>query len=525
MLHLIPAPTGAVSLNRGTLVLPKAIPIDHGPFERWCTAAFLSRLGAEAAEGDFVTLRREATLPPEGYALNIRRDGITVSAASELGVIWALTTLCCLSTWGGIPLGRIEDAPKYPHRGLSLDCARHFFPAEEVQKIIEHLSLHKINVLHWHLSDDQAWRIESRRFPRLQEVSGAHYTQAQIREIVEFARLRGVEIIPEIDIPGHTTGILAAYPEYSCSGQETALAAKGGIYPIILCPGKEETFTFLRELLEELVPLFPGKRFHIGGDEAPKSEWKKCPRCQQRMAREGIENPEALQGWFTQRIQNLLESMGKTVICWNETLRGLTPDNIQIQYWTRQYQGAMEAYVPTGGPWIFSEMFDLYLDYPHAMNSLKKCRQVRPYFGSVKPGREGQLLGLEACLWSEHISECDHLERQLFPRMIALAEAAWTGPGAYAPFRARLKGILESPLHKGLAVTAESGWDPTGRTRQQEALGYMQTMFAGIDTEAAASSMEDADGAGEAMKAFYLGFATKFFKPWDLPQLLNMLKK
>ncbi len=525
MPNLIPAPSGPVALSGGSCTLPASLSVDHGPFAPWCSEAFFRRMGKVPADGCFLTLKKDPTLPSEGYRLQIRADGIALTAACESGIVQGLTTLFCLEKAGGIPLGTISDAPKYPHRGLSLDCARHFFPAEEVKKLIEHLSLHKINVLHWHLADDQGWRIESLKFPKLQEVSGLYYTQQEIREIVEFARIRGVEIIPEIDLPGHTTGILAAYPQYSCSEKEVELAAKGGIYPIILCAGKDSTFAFLKELLEEIVPLFPGKRFHMGGDEAPKNEWKACPHCKARMEQMGLKNYEELQGWFTKQICDILEPMGKTVICWNEILRGKAPQSLQIQYWTRQYQKAMEDYVPTGGEWIFSEMFDLYFDYPHSMNTLKKAHQVSPYFGSVKKGSEGNLLGLEGCLWSEHIAQTDHLERQIFPRMIALAEAGWTGKISYRGFRNRLKAIWATPLHQGLAMTAEESWDPSGKARLQQSLAYMSTMFAGVDTESAMESMGDSEENKDAMKAFYMGFITKFFKLWDLPQLLKMLKK
>ncbi len=525
MLNLIPAPSGPVSLTGGRCCLPRKLGVDFGGFAPWCAEAFAARLGLSLEEGAFLTLKKDDSLPAEGYRLEVRPDGVTAAAATENGIVWALTTLYCLDKCGGIPLGAIQDAPKYPHRGLSFDCVRHFFDAAEVKKIIEHLSLHKVNVLHWHLSDDQGWRIESRRFPRLQEISREYYTQEEIREIVEFARIRGVEIIPEIDLPGHTTGILAAYPEFSCSEKEVSLASRGGIYPIILCAGKDPVFAFLRELLEEIVPLFPGKRFHLGGDEAPKSQWKACPHCRARMEALGLTNLEDLQGWFTKQVCDMIEPMGKTVICWNESLRGHAPDSLQIQYWTRQYQKSMEAFVPTGRPWIFSEMFDLYFDYPHSMNSLKKAYTVKPWFGSVKKGREGNLLGLEGCLWAENIIEYDHLEKRIFPRMFALAEAAWTGNQNYRQFLRRLRENLAAGLHQGLAVTPEEGWDPVGRARVQESLGYMQAMFSAIDTEAAQASMGDGEESKEAMKAFYMGFATKFFKPWDLPKLLKLLKQ
>ncbi len=525
MLNLIPIPSDTVSLSGSYCTLPDTLTINYGKFERFCTEAFALRTEKDFKEGDYLTLKKDSTLPQEGYVLEIQPDHITITAATETGVIWALTTLYSLSLEGQLPVGTIKDSPKYTHRGLSLDCVRHFFSADEVKKIIEHISLHKINVLHWHLSDDQGWRIESRRFPLLHETSKDYYTQKEITEIVEFAHIRGVEIIPEIDVPGHTTGILAAYPQYSCFEKPIELITTRGIFPIILCPGKESTFDFLTELLEEIVPLFPGKRFHLGGDEAPKSEWKNCPHCRKRMEEEGITDLEALQGWFTQRMAQILDGMGKTAICWNDTLKGCCPDNIQLQYWTKQYQKSMENYISSGGEWIFSEMFDLYLDYPHSMNTLKKNYTVSPHFGSIRKNCEGNLLGFEACLWAEHISEYDHLEQQIFPRIIALAERSWSGTGNYKDFLTRLKVLLSTALHKELTLTPEEDWDPTGKKRVDTSLSYMETMFSGTGTESVSADAADDKAAAKSIMTFYLGFATKFFKPWDLPKLLKFINK
>ena len=323
-----------------------------GGFAPWCLEALEARLHravrpAQAGERPWLRLVRDETLPAEGYRFRAEKDGVTVSAAAELGVVWALTTLAELAEAPeGLAPCEIEDAPRYGHRGLSLDCSRHFFPAEEVKKIIEQLARVKMNVLHWHLVDDQGWRIESHRFPLLHETSGAYYTQEQIREIVEFARVRGVEIIPEIDLPGHTTALLAAYPQYSCAGKPVELRQHGGIFDVILCAGKDETFAFLEELLGEICPLFPSPRFHIGGDEAPKTEWKKCPHCKARMESLGLTDYEDLQGWFTNRVTDILKKYGKRAICWNDTLEAKDPDTgNQVQFWTTQHEKPVPAFI------------------------------------------------------------------------------------------------------------------------------------------------------------------------------------
>lgn len=241
-------------------------------------------------------------------------------------------------------------------------------------RIIEGAALEKLNVLHWHLSDDQGWRVESERFPRLNECGGEYYTKDEIRAVVEYARVRGVEIVPEIDLPGHTSAILAAYPELSCTGEPVALKTAGGVYSVILCAGKDSVFDFIEALLDELCPLFPSARFHIGGDEAPKTRWRACLDCQARIEALGLGGAEQLQGYFSCRAADMLRARGKRVICWNEALRAhRVPDGAQIQYWTLQHRHQMQQYAEAGGEWIYSDMFELYFDYPHSMIPLKRC--------------------------------------------------------------------------------------------------------------------------------------------------------
>ncbi len=522
MLKSVPYPSGEVETLSGNCVLPKEIGICLGDFDADAVTAFLERCGVDGNGGMFLTLAKNQTLPKEGYVLEIKESGIAVEAACEQGVIWALTTVANLLDHGKLPCCRIEDAPKYAHRGISLDCARHFFPAEEVKRIINTMSLAKLNVLHWHLADDQGWRIESKKFPRLQEVSKEYFTQDEIREVVRYAALRGVEVIPEIDLPGHTSGILAAYPEYSCSGQEVNLATCGGIYPVILCAGQEKTIPFLKELLEEIAGLFPGPRFHIGGDEAPKSEWKKCPHCQARMQELGITNYEDLQADFSRRVNDILKALGKQAICWNETLRANTPpEDIQVQYWTLQYRDSMEAFADTGGKWIYSDMFELYLDYPHSMTSLKKLYTTQPHLGKRSVTDKDGLIGLEGCLWAEHITERVRLENLLFPRAFALGEICWCGAKKYEAFLTRLEAQLASPLYGGIHITEENWWDPKGSARRKEAIGFFTAINSGMSDDVREQTVESAAPNRE----FAQSFMNKFFKPLDMPFLLAAMFK
>ncbi len=523
MLNLIPFPRGAVKELQGKLSLPKTIGIDLGGFEAWCIQAFLERLELTIGNGErLLRLERVPTMQPEKYSLNITEQGITVQAASESGIIWALTTAANLYQNGTLPCCYIEDTPKYPHRGLHLDCARHFFPARQVKKVIEEISLAKMNVLHWHLSDDQGWRIESKQFPKLHEKSKDYFTQNEIREIVAYAKNRGVEIIPEIDMPGHTRGILSAYPKFSCTGENVELATGGGIYSVIFCPGKDDTFDFVEQLLTEVMDLFPSKRFHIGGDEAPKTAWKKCPHCKKRMTELGLTKDEDLQGYFSQQVNEVLKKRGKQAICWNETLLASNyPADIQVQYWTLQHREAMQEFAEQGGQWIYSDMFEFYFDYPYSMSSVEKVYTTIPHLGKKDFADNKGLLGMEACLWTEHITEGRRLENLLFPRIYALAEICWYGQQDYMDFKQRLKAMIQGKLHREIQYTKEDWWEPKGKARREEAINYFTSINAGMSAEVRKETVQSA----KPNREFGQSFMQKFFKTTDLFFLLKAMMK
>ena len=307
----------------------------------------------------------------EKYELNVSENRIDIFATAREGIVWGLTTLYWLIRFGSgnLQCGRYVDEPALSWRGFLLDSCRHFFPAEVIKIMIEQCSLRKINRMHWHLSDDQGYRIESRKFPRLNQHGswwinpngtkyGGFYTQNEIREIVEFARARGVEIVPEIDMPGHVTAIVSSYPEVSCSGLPVPVSITGGIHPRILCAGKDSAIRFAEELIEEVLPLFPFRYYHIGGDEAPKEEWKKCPDCQKRMQELGLQDEEELQAWFTDKITEFLAAKGKTAIGWNEVLKsGKVREDTVVQYWAEEGEGEnyCEEAFSAGRKCIYSE--------------------------------------------------------------------------------------------------------------------------------------------------------------------------
>lgn len=476
----------------------------------------------EDKKSSFISIKKNTALKKEAYVLSIYEEKISVEASTEQGVIWALTTLCKnISHDGSIRTCVITDSPQKAHRGLHLDAARHFFPAEEVKRIIEQISLAKMNVFHWHLADDQGWRIESKKYPRLHECSGHYYTQDEIRDVVAYAGVRGVEVIPEIDMPGHTRGILAAYPEYSCGGKKVNLAKVGGIYRVILCAGAEKTYDFLEKLLDEICPLFPSGRFHIGGDEAPKAEWEACPVCNARMKELELERYEDLQGYFSKRAAEILEKHGKQAILWNDSLESvIRPENMQMQYWSVTYNKPSAEFISQGGEWIYSDMFELYLDYPHAMTPVKKIYENHIDLGNCEFDTNNSPYGYEACVWTEYITANEELEKRIFPRVYVLAELAWHGAGDYEEFEARLIEEMKEAEKAGISVTAYENWNPQGQERQQEAFGYM----AGMHTEMPKADKDetvDPSGVGEE---FQKKFITRFFKEEDIPVLMGSLK-
>lgn len=519
MLNLIPAPRGSVHMQEGSVKLPETVTVSLGDFAPWCLEAFTARLDGhvEIAENGFITLKK-ADIAKEGYKLTVTKDGITVEAADESGAVWALTTVTELTAEGeALPIVTIEDAPHYGHRGLSLDCSRHFFTADEVKKVIDQMTRVKLNVLHWHLVDDQGWRIECKTLPLLHETTGTYYTQEEIRSVIEYARVRGMEIIPEIDMPGHTRSMIAAYPHLSCFGEKTEPCQFGGIFEKILCPGKDETFEFIEKLLTEVCALFPDDRFHIGGDEAPKTEWKKCPHCKARMEALGLTDYEDLQGYFTKRVVAILKKHGKRAVCWNDVLesKDVDTENI-IQYWTAQHEAPVPAFIERGGKVIFSNMSALYFDYPHGINSLNKVYHYQPVVMGKSYADSPNMLGYEAALWSEQVETPEHLEELLFPRLYAVSEIAWNEAGDYADFEHRAEKKIEIAAKQGVNCMTKDGWNPEGEARVQSAATFIAHMMnpGGIGTP-------HTDAEREMVRPVIEKFAQIWFRPQDVPEMMK----
>jgi len=409
----------------------------------------------------------------ESYQLEIQPEFIKIKAVSNTGIFYGIQTLRQIllleyskiassdSISFPVPSVYIEDYPRYAWRGMMLDVSRHFFPIESVKAFIDYLAMYKINMFHWHLVDDQGWRIEIKKYPRLTEVGawrvdredrhwndrppqgpgekatyGGYYTQDDIKEIVAYAQDRHITIVPEIEMPGHTTAALTAYPQFSCSdGPFTVLP--GGYWPIsdIYCAGKEGTFEFLQNILIEVMDLFPGEYIHIGGDEAEKSSWKKCSYCQERIKNEGLADEHQLQSYFIERMEKFISSKGRKLIGWDEILEGGLAPGSTVMSW-RGFQGGVTA-ARSGHDVVMTPTSHCYFDYyqgsedhePLAIGGylpLKKVYEFDPTPDSLTTDEAKYILGGQANVWTEYIADFGHLQYMSLPRMAALSEAVWT---------------------------------------------------------------------------------------------------
>jgi hexosaminidase len=412
-----------------------------------------------------ISLHLDASLEaggPEGYRLEVQPDTVKVEALTLTGIFYAIQSLRqMLMSDGRIPCTHIEDWPRFAWRGFMLDEGRHFHGKNTLRLTLDLMALQKLNILHWHLTDDQGWRIEIKKYPRLTEV-GAHrpgtsrsmtgnqqdgvphsgfYTQEDIREIVTYAAERHITIVPEIELPGHSLAALAAYPEFSCTGGPFVVATHFGIFPDIYCAGKESTFTFLQNVLDEVIGLFPSPYIHIGGDEAPKKRWKACPDCQRRMQAAGLKEEHALQVYFTNRIMAYLESKGRHAIGWNQILEPGLAEAAVIQYWLGSQKPLVNAMHLTGRKVIMSTYLDTYLDHGYELMPLSRAYHYDP----LPPGApEDCILGLEFPLWTEWVPTRARFDYQVYPRLCALAETGWTPKARkdFTNFRRRLVKFL-----------------------------------------------------------------------------------
>lgn len=404
-----------------------------------------------------------ASKSDEAYSLDISKKSVVIKGSSVAGIFYGIQSLLQLIPPGvsediEIPCLKIEDYPAYSWRGMHLDVCRHFFPASYIKKLLDQMAGLKLNTFHWHLTDDQGWRIEIKKYPRLTQVSswrnetmaghysetnqkfdgiryGGFYTQDEIKDIVAYAKSRYITIVPEIEMPGHAVAALAAYPEYSCAGGPFNVYTKWGISDDVFCAGKEGTFQFLQNILSEVMDLFPGKYIHIGGDECPKTRWKLCADCQARIKELDIKDETALQGYFVKRIERFVSSKGKKIIGWDEIQEGGLPERAAVMSW-RGFEGGIEA-AKNGHDVVMTPTEFCYFDYYQGLESneplaiggllpLENVYRFDPMPPSIGPVNAKHILGAQANVWTEYIPDQAQLEYMIFPRLCAMSEDLWT---------------------------------------------------------------------------------------------------
>jgi len=383
---------------------------------------------------------------PENYELVVTKNLIWIRASQSHGAFYGLQTLRQIlppnfeNGLGQLPFQiqamTISDNPRFEHRGMLLDCCRHFMSKEFILRYLDLLALHKMNVLHWHLTEDQGWRIEIKKYPQLTSTGayrieadgsryGGFYTQEDIKEIVSYAEKLHITIIPEIEMPGHSVAAIASYPYLGCTGDSIPVENEWGVFKDIYCAGKESTFEFLEDVLDEVCALFPSRYIHIGGDEAPRFRWENCNHCQKRMKNEKLKTEAELQSYFNQRIANYLKTKNKTIIGWDEILEGGIPESAVIQSW-RGIEGGVHA-AEKGHKVVMSPTSHCYFDYSIQKIDIQKVYEFDPIPSTLNGSQSGLIIGGECNMWTEHTPQ-ELIDQQVFPRILALSEVLWKYP-------------------------------------------------------------------------------------------------
>ena len=478
--NVIPLPQEVTLTQKGAFVLTGATPIVYpeGDEQLKNDAQFLSdyiadvtalRLTTTSAKvKNAITLRlNKKVQSKEGYVITVDKKGVVIEGATAAGVFYGVQTLR-----KSIPVDKsltevtlpgvvLKDAPRFGYRGVMLDCARHYFPVKFVKQFIDLIAMHNMNVFHWHLTDDQGWRIEVKKYPGLAKVGsvrektvlghnsdvfddtpyGGYYTQEEAREIVKYAADRFITVIPEIDMPGHMIAALAAYPDMGCTGGPYKVCQIWGVMPDVLCLGNEKTYQFCEDVLSEMMDIFPSEYIHLGGDETPNVRWKECPKCKALMAKENL-TPGKLQGYFTNRIEKFVNSKGRRIIGWDEILDGDINQSATIMSWRGTAPGARGAKM--GHDVIMSPSSHVYFDYYQTRQGESQWEEPLLIGGnlpiertySLEPVPEGadaetasHIIGVQGNLWTEYIAGPSLAEYQVLPRMGALSEVQWRPQG------------------------------------------------------------------------------------------------
>jgi len=470
---LVPYPVKAEKLSKGFTITEATVIVSSK--ETWDYAQMLqnkisSHFGmtltikdeSSRVKTNFIRVWFNSDTLPSSYRLESNPQYIEIYAGDRSGLFYGIITLCQLFPENpsdrNIPGIFIHDYPRFSWRGMHLDCSRHFFTTDEIRKYLDYMSLYKMNVFHWHLTDDQGWRPEIKKYPLLTQISsqrketligrpsanncfdgkpyGGFYSQEEMKEIVAYAAARHITVVPEIEMPGHALAALAAYPHLSCTGGPFETGTSWGVFDDVFCAGNDETFRFLEDILTEICEIFPGPYIHIGGDECPKVRWEKCPRCQQRMKDENLKDEHELQSYFIQRIEKFLNAKGKKIIGWDEILEGGLAPNAAVMSW-RGTQGGKEAarmkhfvVMTPGHPCYFDHYQHSEKDKePLAIggyNPLEDVYAYEPVPEELNTVEASYILGAQGNVWTEYIPVFSHVEYMALPRMAALSEVLWS---------------------------------------------------------------------------------------------------
>ncbi len=465
----------------------------------------------DAGQNMIVARYDNLILDPEAYELTVGRDSVVIAASGEAGLFYGYQTLMQLvfpsqkAEKGviAIPCVRISDAPAYRYRGMHLDVSRHFFPKEFIFKMLDAMAMHKLNTFHWHLTDDQGWRIEIKKYQDLTSIGawrdatlighgsetpwvydgtryGGYYTQEDVLEVVEYARRLHINVLPEIEMPGHAVAALRAYPELSCSGEPVPPFNRWGVSEDVFCAGREETFELLTGVLAEVAELFPYEYIHIGGDECPKVRWEVCPLCQKRIADNNLKDEHELQSYFIRRIEAFLSTKGKKIIGWDEILEGGIADNAAVMSW-RGHAGGIQA-ANMGHDVVMTPHSFVYLDYYQSeyneplaiggMLDMKKVYSIDIMPSEIAEDKRKHIIGAQANVWTEYMADSKHVEYMVFPRLAALAEALWSPARSldYEGFTSRMNAQYAryDALGIGYRVPYPAGFDPINLFTENE---------------------------------------------------------
>lgn len=465
MFNIIPQPVSVLynrdkkgfTLHTGTIITPLSVADDFIAFVR---KVFNKKVikHEDTGEERSVILKLDDTIEnAEGYTIKCENRRVFITAKTEAGLYYGLQTLkqMLLQTEGRLPYTEIVDYPRFAYRGYLLDVGRYFYSVSDVKRIVDLLALHKINVLHWHLTEDQGWRVEIKKYPLLTEKGSkrngtnfskksheGYYTQDEIREIVAYCHSKQIKVIPEFDIPGHTVSAIACYPELSCLKRDLEVATHWGVKHDILCAGNEATYEFVYNVIDELCELFPDKIVHIGGDEAVKMRWKLCPDCQKAIKENGLSSEDDLQMLFMSRVNAYLKEKGYSSIMWSydsfDSTKHLSEDIAWTVCGLGDNQEIVENELKRGRRLINTHCKPYYFDFPYGWNTLKSVCEDD---GALTENDE-ETWGIEACMWTEYVPDLERLEFLTFPRLGAMVENAWAEKG-YSSFTTFLHKVAD----------------------------------------------------------------------------------